>query len=54
MTTLKEQITDALKTAMRAKAMATVTVFRGLQAAIKQIEIDERKELDDSQVLAVI
>lgn len=27
MTTLKEQITDALKTAMRAKAMATVTVF---------------------------
>jgi len=54
MTTLKEQITDALKTAMRAKAMATVTVFRGLQAAIKQIEIDERKELDDSQVLAVM
>ncbi len=54
MTTLKTQITDTLKTAMKAKEMATVTVIRGLQAAIKQIEIDERIELDDSQVLAVI
>ena len=39
---------------MRAKDMATVTVLRSLQAAIKQIEVDERKELDDAQVLAVI
>lgn len=54
MTTLKIQITDALKTSMRAKDMATVTVLRGLQAAIKQIEIDERIELDESRVLAVI
>ena len=54
MTTLKTQITDALKTSMRAKDMATVTVLRGLQAAIKQIEIDERIELDESRVLAVI
>ena len=54
MTTLKDQITDVLKTSMRAKDMATVTVIRGLQAAIKQIEVDERKELDDAQVLAVI
>ena len=54
MTTLKDQITDALKTSMRAKDMATVTVLRGLQAAIKQIEIDERIELDESRVLAVI
>ena len=54
MTTLKNQITDALKTSMRAKDMATVTVLRSLQAAIKQIEVDERKELDDAQVLAVI
>lgn len=50
MTTLKNQITDALKTSMRAKDMATVTVLRSLQAAIKQIEVDERIE----QVLAVI
>ena len=54
MTTLKDQITDALKISMRAKDMATVTVLRGLQAAIKQIEIDERIELDESRVLAVI
>lgn len=54
MTTLKTQITDTLKTAMKAKVMATVTVIRGLQAAIKQIEVDERIELDDAQVLNVV
>jgi len=54
MNTLKNQITDVLKNSMRGKEMATVTVIRGLQAAIKQIEIDERIELDDAQVLAVI
>lgn len=51
---LKNQITDTLKTAMKAKEMATVTVIRSLQAAIKQIEVDERIELDDDQVLKVI
>ncbi|MEB3752778.1 GatB/YqeY domain-containing protein [Acinetobacter sp. MD2(2019)] len=54
MNTLKNQITDALKTAMRAKEMATVTVIRSLQAAIKQIEIDDRIELEEPQVLAVV
>ena len=54
MTTLRTQITDTLKTAMKAKDMATVTVIRGVQAAIKQIEIDERIELDDAQVLNVV
>lgn len=54
MNTLKNQITDVLKNSMRAKDMATVTVIRGVQAAIKQIEVDERIELDDAQVLAVI
>lgn len=54
MTTLKDQITEVLKTSMRARDMAQVTVIRSLQAAIKQIEVDERKELDDTQVLAVI
>lgn len=54
MTDLKTRITDTLKTAMRAKDMATVTVIRGLQAAIKQIEVDERIELGDAQVLSVI
>ena len=54
MTNLKNQITDALKSAMRAKEMATVTVIRSLQAAIKQIEVDERIELDNNQVLAIV
>ncbi len=54
MTTLKDQITEVLKTSMRARDMAQVTVIRSLQAAIKQIEVDERIELDDAQVLAVI
>lgn len=54
MTTLKDQITDVLKATMRSKEMSKLTVIRSLQAAIKQIEVDERKELDDAQVLAVI
>ena len=54
MTTLKNQITEVLKATMRAKEMDKLTVIRGLQAAIKQIEVDERVELDDSRVLAVI
>lgn len=54
MSTLKDQISDTLKNVMRAKEMATVTVIRSLQAAIKQIEVDERIELDDQHVLSVI
>ena len=54
MTTLKNQITEVLKATMRAKEMGKLTVIRSLQAAIKQIEVDERIELDDNQVLAVI
>ncbi len=54
MTTLKTQITEVLKATMRAKEMDKLTVIRSLQAAIKQIEVDDRKELDDAQTLAVI
>ncbi|TCM60499.1 hypothetical protein EC844_13226 [Acinetobacter calcoaceticus] len=54
MTTLKDQIIVVLKDTMRAKDMATLTVIRSLQAAIKQIEVDDRIELGDDQVLAVI
>ena len=54
MATLKDQITEVLKATMRAKEMDKLTVIRSLQAAIKQIEVDERVELDDSRVLAVI
>jgi uncharacterized protein YqeY len=52
--TYKIQITEALKIAMRARDMDTVTVIRNVQAAIKQIEVDTREELDDARVLAVL
>lgn len=54
MSGLKSQITEALKVSMRERDMATVTVMRSVQAAIKQIEVDTREELDDARVLAVL
>ena len=51
---LKEQITEDMKTAMRAKDSEKLAVIRMLQAAIKQREVDERITLDDSQVLSVL
>ncbi|MFO1312278.1 MAG: GatB/YqeY domain-containing protein [Burkholderiales bacterium] len=52
--TLKAQITDDMKTAMRAKDTARLGAIRLLLAAIKQREVDERKDLTDAEVLAVI
>lgn len=54
MSALKSQITEAVKVSMRERDMATVTVMRSVQAAIKQIEVDTREELDDARVLAVL
>ena len=51
---LKQQITDAMKTAMKAGDKPRLAVIRLILAAIKQREVDERIELDDSQVLAVL
>lgn len=51
---LKEQITADMKDAMRARESARLGVIRLLQAAIKQREVDERIELDDAAVIAVI
>ena len=51
---LKTRITEDMKTAMRAKDSARLGAIRLLQAAIKQREVDERIELDDAQVIAVI
>jgi uncharacterized protein YqeY len=51
---LKQAITDDVKTAMRAKESARLATLRFLQAAIKQKEVDERKELGDSEVVAII
>jgi uncharacterized protein YqeY len=54
MSTLKERITEDMKTAMRAADKERLGTIRMLQAAIKQREVDERIALDDAQVLAVI
>lgn len=51
---LKEQITEDMKAAMRAKDMAKLGTIRLLTAAMKQKEVDERIELTDSHVLAII
>ena len=52
--TLKEQITEDMKTAMRAKDSARLGTIRLLLAACKQREVDERITLDDAAVLAII
>ncbi|GBG13381.1 glutamyl-tRNA amidotransferase [Novimethylophilus kurashikiensis] len=51
---LKAQITEDMKSAMRAKDSARLNAIRLLQAAMKQREVDERIELDDTQVIEVI
>lgn len=52
--TLKDRITEDMKAAMRARETARLGAIRLLLAAIKQKEVDERVELDDSAVVAVI
>ncbi len=52
--TLKQQITDDMKAAMRAKDTARLGAIRLLLAAIKQREVDERIELSDADVVAII
>jgi uncharacterized protein YqeY len=52
--TLKERITEDMKSAMRASDKERLSTIRMVQAAIKQREVDERIALDDSQVLAVL
>lgn len=51
---LKDQIKDEMKTAMKAGDKPRLAVIRLMMAAVKQIEVDERKELNDAEVLAVI
>ncbi len=52
--TLKQRLTDDMKTAMKAGDKASLGVIRLMNAAIKQREVDERIELDDTQVLAAL
>jgi len=51
---LKDRIKDDMKAAMRAKDKDRLKVIRMIQAAIKQIEVDERVELDDERIVVVL
>jgi hypothetical protein len=51
---LKDQITEDMKTAMRAKDTARLGTIRLLQAAMKQKEVDERITLDDAAIVAIL
>lgn len=51
---LKEQIVEDMKNAMRAKDSARLGTIRLLTAAMKQKEVDERKDLSDTDVLGII
>ncbi|MGH1429925.1 MAG: GatB/YqeY domain-containing protein [Neptuniibacter sp.] len=54
MSELKQQITNEMKAAMRAKEKARLGTIRMILAELKRIEVDERIELDDTRVLAVL
>ena len=52
--TLKTQILDDVKSAMRARDQKRLTALRLITSAIKQIEVDKRIEVDDQMVLAIL
>ncbi|MFT7880857.1 MAG: GatB/YqeY domain-containing protein [Sulfurimonas sp.] len=51
---LKEQIKNDIKEAMRAKEITRRDTLRNIQTSIKQVEVDERKELTDADVEAIL
>jgi uncharacterized protein len=51
---LKNQIQDAMKTAMKGGDKERLAVIRLIMAAMKQVEVDERIELDDNRVLGIL
>jgi uncharacterized protein YqeY len=51
---LKDRLKEAMKDAMRAKAKLSLTTIRMIMAAIKQREVDERIELVDEDVIAIL
>ena len=52
--TLKARLTEAMKAAMRAQEKARLGAIRLMLAEIKRVEVDERIELDDARVLAIL
>lgn len=51
---LKTQLTEDMKTAMRAKDQVSLSTIRLINAAIKQFEVDERTEADDTKVISIL
>ncbi len=51
---LKTQLTEDMKTAMRAKDQISLSTIRLINAAIKQFEVDERTEADDAKVISIL
>ena len=51
---LKVQLTEDMKTAMRAKDQTALSTIRLINAAIKQFEVDERTEADDAKVISIL
>lgn len=54
MSELKQSITNAMKDAMRAKEKARLGTIRMILAELKRVEVDERIELDDARILAIL
>lgn len=52
--TLKARLSDAVKDAMRARDSQRLATLRFLVAAVKQKEVDERKDLSDAEITAII
>jgi uncharacterized protein YqeY len=51
---LQDQIQDAMKTAMKSGDKERLAVIRLIMSAMKQVEVDERTELDDNRVLGIL
>ena len=54
MSELRQRIQDQVKEAMKARDQKRLGVLRMVTAALKQVEVDERRELDDAAVLAIL
>ena len=54
MSALKQNVSDQLKVAMRAKEKARVTLIRTIMSEFKKVEVDERIEIDDARALVIL
>jgi len=54
MSEIKAKLQEDIKTAMKARDQEKLTTLRVLSSAIKQVEVDTRKELDDAAVLTIL